>query len=218
MSISRRDTILISILVNVALLTVIFLTATRVEEEGSPLTPPSQSAQIVVAEPVSAPVQRVEVASDLPVDEVEKVLQEYVQNPAPTEIKQPEPIASLDPVTENTLQITVKKGDSLDKIARANRTSIEEIRTLNKLNSDRLSIGQLLRIPSPKPGKQTPASLPIAENKTSSEAVYYTVKSGDNPWKIARQFNVKYEDILRLNSLDEQKARNLKVGDRIRIK
>jgi peptidoglycan endopeptidase LytF len=48
--------------------------------------------------------------------------------------------------------------------------------------------------------------------------VYYVVKSGDSPWKIAKQFNVKPEDILQLNHLDEEKARNLKIGDRIRIK
>lgn len=215
MSISRRDTILISVLVNVALLTVIFLTATRIEEEGSPLTSPSQ---IIVVEPAPAPIRLVEINSELPVDEVEKVFQEYTQNPTPTEIKQPETVASLDPITENALQIAVKKGDSLDKIARANRTSIEEIRALNKLNSDRLSIGQVLRIPLPKSGKPAPLPSLITENKTGTEAVYYTVKSGDNPWKIARQFHVKYEDILHLNNLDEQKARNLKVGDRIRIK
>ena len=56
------------------------------------------------------------------------------------------------------------------------------------------------------------------EPKAADEPVYYVIKSGDNPWKIARQFGVKYDEILRLNQLDEEKARNLKIGDRVRVK
>lgn len=48
--------------------------------------------------------------------------------------------------------------------------------------------------------------------------MYYIVKGGDNPWKIAKQFQVNFDDILRLNNLDEEKARNMKIGDRIRVK
>ena len=46
----------------------------------------------------------------------------------------------------------------------------------------------------------------------------YTIKNGDSPWKIAKQFNMNYEDIVRLNGLDEDKARNLQPGEKIRVK
>ena len=47
---------------------------------------------------------------------------------------------------------------------------------------------------------------------------YYIVKAGDNPWKIAKKFHLSFEKLLQLNHLDEAKARNLKVGSRLRIR
>lgn len=45
----------------------------------------------------------------------------------------------------------------------------------------------------------------------------YTIQPGDNPWKIARKFHISFEKLLELNGLDEAKARNLKIGQTIRI-
>ena len=47
---------------------------------------------------------------------------------------------------------------------------------------------------------------------------YYVVKAGDNPWKIAKKFHLSFEKLLQLNHLDEAKARNLKVGQKLRIR
>jgi hypothetical protein len=47
---------------------------------------------------------------------------------------------------------------------------------------------------------------------------YYTVKAGDNPWKIAKKFHLSFERLLQLNHLDEAKARNLKIGQKLKIK
>ena len=115
----------------------------------------------------------------------------------------------------------------LEKIARANKTTVGEIMRANNLESERLSIGQVLKVPlKPNVPQRTTAlqDLP-AEQQTEvdpklneEEPVYYIVKSGDNPWKIAKHFGVKYDEILRLNHLDEERARNLKIGDRIRVK
>ncbi len=41
----------------------------------------------------------------------------------------------------------VKSGDSLDKIARRNNTTIQKIKDLNGLKSDRIFIGQQLKLP-----------------------------------------------------------------------
>lgn len=57
---------------------------------------------------------------------------------------------------------------------------------------------------------------PVVQKEVEEE--WYTVKSGDNPWKIAKANAIKYDDILQLNRLDETKAKNLKPGDRIRIR
>lgn len=42
----------------------------------------------------------------------------------------------------------VKAGDSLEKIARINQTSVEKIKELNELNQDLIVIGQELKIPN----------------------------------------------------------------------
>lgn len=44
----------------------------------------------------------------------------------------------------------VKAGDSLEKIAKANKTSAEEIKKLNNLDNDLIVIGQELKIPKSK--------------------------------------------------------------------
>lgn len=41
----------------------------------------------------------------------------------------------------------VKSGDSLEKIARANKTTIKAIKELNGLTKDQITIGQILKIP-----------------------------------------------------------------------
>ncbi|GGL74680.1 peptidase M23 [Deinococcus aerolatus] len=53
---------------------------------------------------------------------------------------------------------TVKKGDTLYSIARANNTSVNSIIRLNSLKGTALEIGQQLRIPGVAPTSSTPAS------------------------------------------------------------
>jgi chromosome segregation ATPase len=44
----------------------------------------------------------------------------------------------------------VKAGDSLEKIARAHKTTAQAIKELNNLNKDRIVIGQTLKLPDPQ--------------------------------------------------------------------
>lgn len=129
------------------------------------------------------------------------------------------------------VEVTVKRGDALEKIARSNGTTVDAIKKANNLNSSKLSIGQVLKVPlqtknaknaavASKPAASKTSNSTVATNTkaSTSEPQYYTIKSGDNPWKIAKQFQVKFEDLLKLNGLDEEKARNLKAGDKIRVR
>ena len=70
------------------------------------------------------------------------------------------------------------------KIARENNVSVSEIKSLNNLNSDSLSIGQILKIPS-----------------SNSANVIYTVKAGDNLYAIARDYNTTVDAIKKRNNL-----------------
>ena len=86
--------------------------------------------------------------------------------------------------TSSTETYKVKKGDTLYGIAQKYNTTVDELKSLNNLTSNTLSIGQELKIPG---------------NKT--EYVTYTVKKGDTLYSIAREFGTTVSAITELNNL-----------------
>ena len=94
---------------------------------------------------------------------------------------------------------TVKKGDSLYSIARLYDVSVADLKIANKLTSNVLSIGQVLKIPD------------IVEKSDTS--VYY-VKKGDSLYGIAKSYGVSVEDIKKLNNLSNN---NLSIGQELLI-
>jgi|SRR5436190_2962277 len=50
----------------------------------------------------------------------------------------------------------VKSGDNLSKIARAHGTTVNEIRSLNALKTDRIKVGDKLKLPGAKPAPASP--------------------------------------------------------------
>ena len=258
---TRKDTILIAVVINAGLLAVLFTTAIIYDTDKG--NDQLDIATTLVENQLSTDEKNApSVIAALTGDEVDNVLKYYnaphsqsdlispsveieVQQPAPSApsrlnrgsnaeaISSSERIPTPSNAQERVIEVTVKRGDVLEKIARANKTTVEAIQRANHLEGERLAIGQVLKIPvksnsssgavaiattesTPPPSiKQQPE---IRNEPQLNEPVYYTVKSGDNPWKIAKLYGVKYDEILRLNHLDEEKARNLKIGDRIRVK
>lgn len=244
---TRRDTIIIATLVNAGLLACLFVAATRQQEPTSPvaLTPESfePPATAMTLSPPSP--QENMIAEDTVSDEVDQALKEFLPeepkiaeiaeadlemgieadlNPELTKEKAPEPPAAIvkTPEPQKTkeekiVEVTVKSGDMLEKIAKANNTTVKAIKEANNLQSDKLKIGQVLKVPvGYKVAKAAPVKGPTPI--VAGDPVYYTVQKGDNPWKIAKKFHVKFEDILKLNNMSEEKAKNLKVGQEIRVK
>jgi len=214
MTVNRKDTILIAVLMNVGLLSILFITAMSYEDETIAAKPKPQPV-VVEATVVETPSEYLQLVSsqDLPNDEVDRVLQAYEEQKKteepPAQIKEP------PKESKKHVEITVKRGDSLERIARANKTTVSTIKKLNNLKTDRLRIGQVLKIPLPD---KKVASVTPTQTTPPPGAVFYEMQSGDNPWKVAKKFNVSYESIIELNELDESKAKNLKPGDKIRIK
>lgn len=114
-------------------------------------------------------------------------------------------------------EIKVKKGDALEKIARTHHTTVQDLMRINHLTSTQLKIGQVLKISTKNvaPSFAAPRS---TSSTVSEETRYYTVKNGDNPWTIAVKNHMKVDELLKLNGLDEEKARKLKPGDQLRIR
>ena len=83
----------------------------------------------------------------------------------------------------------VKKGDTLYQIAKNYNTTIAEIKKVNNLTSNNLSINQELIIPS-KVIEETPKSTNI-----------YIVKKGDSLYQIAKKYNTTVAELKKLNNL-----------------
>ncbi len=219
----RKKTILIAVLVNAGLLCVLLIAALTTQEEVLPSTPLLGQAAPVLPKMEERPLFTGEF-------QTQEIPQPIVLAPAPPSAEtfaKEEPIvhalpAIVQPAEKPIAQapkpaagrtVTVRKGDNLEKLARANHVTVDEIMKLNQLASNFLKEGQVLRLPAEK----TAASAPATPQK-SSGADYYTVKVGDNPWTIAMKHHMKVEELLRLNGLNQEKARKLKPGDRLRVK
>ncbi len=85
---------------------------------------------------------------------------------------------------------TVKSGDNLAKIANDYEVDIADIKEWNNLKSDKILIGQKLKIYSDKPVTKS--------KKTAS----YTVKSGDNLTLIADKYDVSVSELKEWNDLE----------------
>ncbi len=222
---SRKDIIIISVLINAGLLAVLFVTALKTDSEGNKEEVNTQVAY--VEKPVKS-YEPIAVQTSSP-DEVDMVLKEYLPEiieSTPVVVKSsPQIVEEVreEPASiQATVDVVVKSGDALEKIARANRTTVDAIRKASNLSSDKLKIGQVLKVPvgtvkappAPKEVKNVPSN-PVSMNDAP---VYYVIKPGDNPWKIAKLHDVKFDDLLLLNNLDEERAKNLKVGEKIRVR
>ena len=94
---------------------------------------------------------------------------------------------------------TVKSGDSLWSISRKFGVTVNELKKVNNLSSNLLSIGQNLIIPGKK-------------NNTSSNE--YVVKKGDTLYGIANKYNVSVDNLKSYNNLSTD---SLSIGQIIKI-
>lgn len=106
------------------------------------------------------------------------------------------------PIESNTY--TVKAGDSLWSIANKYGITVNELKRLNNLTSDNLTIGQALRVPSSETGSNT--------GGTPNTSNTYIVKSGDSLWSIANRYNTTINAIKTLNGLTSD---SLTVGQQL---
>ena len=83
---------------------------------------------------------------------------------------------------------TVQKGDSLYNIALKNNVTVDELKNVNNLTSNVLSIGQVLTIPN-------------GDEITDTDEITYIVKSGDSLWSIAKKYNISVNDLKQANNL-----------------
>ncbi len=257
---NRKDTILIAVLLNAALLVVLFATALKTDPvegtlaleakpEAAKVAPapvrPAPTKPVAAVRPAAKPepmaVQPAAPSKEMAKEASKEVVAAVVKETPQRSESKPTPEPKSSPLLQELalparpvaappqtapaaasstaafIEVRVKKGDSLEKIAKAHGCKVDELMKINHLTTTRLNINQLLKVPTGRKIEAEKTALP-AQVPSNHPEHYYTVKPGDSPWTIAQKHNINVDELLRLNNLDPEKARQLKPGDRLRVK
>lgn len=98
---------------------------------------------------------------------------------------------------EQDFRHTVRRGDSLERIARRYGTTVRALRTANSLRGTQINIGAVLRIPTGR-----------------TETTLYRVRWGDTLGEIALRYNTTIATLVRLNNL---RNHHIQAGKVLRI-
>jgi LysM repeat protein len=144
------------------------------------------------------------------------------------------PLAALTPVetapsASRARTYQVKAGDTLTRIAIQHRVSVADLEAANSAKAvATLRPGQTLSIPAVRPSanltalRTTVSSTPRKSEETPKVSATtkvtpktYVVAKGDNPVGIARKLGVGYDELLKLNKIDDPKK--LKPGQTLKV-
>ena len=105
-------------------------------------------------------------------------------------------------VTENGTLHTVSKGETLYSISKKYQISMAQIKSINNLDTNVLSVNQKLK---------------IGYNKSSEikEVLVYTVGKGDTLYRIAKASNLSVQELKELNNLENN---NISIGQELKLK
>lgn len=130
------------------------------------------------------------------------------------------------------LTYKVRSGDVPGAIAGKFGVSLADLRYWNNLNRNNLiRVGQNLVVYVPEKkadkykdnaqyaGKVSDAASSPRVETVDGEFIYYTVRRGDNLWSIAKKYpGVSDKDIMRWNGISASSARDIKAGQKLKIK
>ena len=120
----------------------------------------------------------------------------------------------------------VKNGDTVGSISKKYRLSVDKLKSLNGLTSNKLKMGQTLVVssasqPSSKekakikgPANEKQRTITTARNETEEQFIQYRVKKGDTIESLAEEFDLEKDEIVDLNNL---KKKRLMPGKIIRL-
>lgn len=117
------------------------------------------------------------------------------------------------------LQYTIRVGDTLEKIARDHGVSINDLKTWNKLRSNKIRAGQTLDFYSePEERVKLIPSTPAAgsgkegNQENRSQGAMHQVKRGETLYEIARQYGTDVRSFMAANNL---RSADLAIGQRL---
>jgi membrane-bound lytic murein transglycosylase D len=141
--------------------------------------------------------------------------------------------AASQPSGTKALTYTIKPGDAIGLIASWYDVGLSEIKAWNGLYSNTIRAGDKLTVYVPEAKaasyemvdkmsaaakqKHNTVSQIQSQQKIENNYEYYTVRSGDNPWVIAKKYpGISAQDIMTLNEISD--ASSLRVGQQIKIR
>lgn len=104
----------------------------------------------------------------------------------------------------------VRRGDTLERIARRYGINIEQLKEWNRLRGNKIYVGQRLIV-----GIKKEAVKREERGGAQTETVYYIVKRGDTLDKIARRFGISVRELKELNGL---RSDRIFIGQRLVVK
>ena len=107
--------------------------------------------------------------------------------------------------SEPTSTYVVRKGDTLEKIARAHGVSIAQLKRWNTLRKNTIIAGQELVIHEDAANVKTLAAKKPDSGGQAGKSITYVVKKGDTVWSISRRHEVEPEALRSWNSLRKNK-------------
>ncbi|MEM4658183.1 MAG: LysM peptidoglycan-binding domain-containing protein [Candidatus Methanosuratincola sp.] len=106
---------------------------------------------------------------------------------------------------------TVQSGDTLGGVARKYGVSVVELKKLNNLDGDAISVGQRLKITAEASPVESPGS---AEGEKAHGGDVYRVKGGDTLGSIAKKYGTTVSFLKQLNGLSSDR---LSIGQKLLI-
>ena len=169
-----------------------------VKTEASASTPEAEATVKPENEPINTPKIKKDVTIEVTEKTAPAVREEVGHKDRETEKNE---IAG-EIKTEKTIFYTVRKGDSLGKIAQRHNTTVAMLLKLNDININKpLYVNKRLKVPA---GKSLADSREVAQEKTSASkeiTVAYRVKRGDTLEKIAKRHDTTIASLLKLNDI-----------------
>lgn len=104
------------------------------------------------------------------------------------------------------LNIEVRSGQTLSVLAQRYNTDVATLRQANGLKSNRIIIGEGLRVPRSQEAVVKPHS---------SHSVTHKVRSGDSLWLIAKQYQVSIAELVKENEIGRRAT--LRIGQEISV-
>jgi LysM repeat protein len=108
-------------------------------------------------------------------------------------------------LSASTLEYTVRRGDTLSRIAASTGTTVAQLRATNSLRNDLIQIGQKLLVRASDSASETTTlaavSSPEVAHVATTEVATHRVKRGETLWRIARRYGTTTDALAAENNL-----------------